>query len=105
MTTKRRSSRFQLPEFVIILGCKFSVSDVVLSDNTYGETDGTERTIKVDLHKHTSQEQVTSTLFHEMIHAVLHVSGQSELLRGKQEEALVVALEHGLMPNITLTAP
>lgn len=103
MTTKKRTPKFTLPTSLTIMGCQFAVYNASLGGDTYGETEGIERTIKVDLAKHHSQEQVASTLFHEVIHAVLHVSGQSELLKGKQEEALVVALEHGLSPIITLT--
>jgi hypothetical protein len=38
---------------------------------------------------------VNETFLHECIHAILHYSGQSAAI-GENEEALVVALEHGL---------
>lgn len=64
-----------------------------VSDNDdYGETDGHERKIRIKaalkgltLHR---------TIAHEALHAALHVSGQTELMSDRQEEALVVALEN-----------
>ena len=43
-----------------------------------------------------------STLIHEIIHAILCISGATELVTDKIEEALVCAIESGLKDIITL---
>jgi hypothetical protein len=40
-------------------------------------------------------------LFHESLHAILHLTAQSTLLSTAQEEAIVEALEMNLWPMIT----
>jgi hypothetical protein len=41
-----------------------------------------------------------SVLFHEVIHAAIYLSGNSEGLSSAREEGLVLALEHALFPLI-----
>jgi hypothetical protein len=41
-----------------------------------------------------------SVLLHESIHAILYLSGQSQLLDDDREESLVLALEYGLAPAL-----
>jgi len=74
-----------------ILGVPFEVVLADLEDGTYGETEGHAR--KIMINRNQPKNLVLSTLFHEAIHAVLHVSGHTELLTHQQEEALVIALE------------
>lgn len=50
--------------------------------------------------KHSSQAELDSTLFHELVHAALKITGLSELFAGKSEEALVVGLENAMVPVI-----
>ncbi len=49
-------------------------------------------------------EQLKSTLLHEAIHVILYSSGISQAFLGEeeQEEAAVLALEHGLAPLVEL---
>jgi ssRNA-specific RNase YbeY (16S rRNA maturation enzyme) len=50
-------------------------------------------------------KQLEDTLLHEIIHAILHISGLAFLLDDKSEEAVVRALEHGLSPLVKLNIP
>lgn len=77
-----------------ILGVPFEVVLADLEDGTYGETDGHAR--KILINRNQPKSLVMSTLFHEAIHAILHVTGHTELLTHQQEEALVIALESAL---------
>jgi len=69
-------------------------------EHVSGLTQGSDRKISVALAENPTEELRKSTSFHEIVHAVLYVTGQSELLTNEQEEALVIALEHGLMPHL-----
>jgi len=63
------------------------------SEDSHGETDGINRTIKLKLEDKTT---MLYTMIHEYTHAVLHVTGQTERLTEEHEESIVVALEHGM---------
>lgn len=91
-----------LPSEVTILGQSFTIVDKKLEEGNYGETCGASGKIEIDKTKHTSQELLDSTLLHEVIHGILYVSGQSEMLSEQQEEGLVIALENGLRNIISL---
>ena len=80
-----------LPSHIIILGQKFRIEVCDMDENDYGETLGYERLIKIS--KHQSKELVMHTLFHEAVHAALHVTGQTSLLSDNMEEAVVMAME------------
>lgn len=43
-----------------------------------------------------------STLLHECIHAILFITGQNETLEHEQEEAIVRAIEHGMVGLVKL---
>lgn len=43
-----------------------------------------------------SDEKWREHLLHEILHGIIHLSGQKERLEDDHEEALVVALENGL---------
>lgn len=95
-----------LPTKILICGVPFKIvyKDRIKSDSeelVYGQTFGHERRIEVARSAHDTEEQVRSTLLHECLHAILHVTGQSEGLSDNQEESLVVALENALGPVIT----
>lgn len=88
------------PEEVEILGHLFRIEYVYDlkddGDTLFGDTDVDEKIIKICTKRCITSAQLESTLMHEAIHAVLGVSGMAQLLKGDQEEALVIALEHGL---------
>lgn len=91
------------PNRVNIMGTEFTVKYAKLSGGDMGETKGNARIITID--PKLRGEELKSTTIHEIIHAILHVTGQAEILASygeHVEESLVVALEHGLTPMIEL---
>jgi hypothetical protein len=91
------------PTKVNVLGVPFSieyVADLKASDGdtVMGETLGEERTIRICTTKNKNQELVEAVILHEIIHAALYISGQTERLGDKHEESLVLALENALAP-------
>ena len=87
----------KLPKEIKVLGRTFEVKypKKVDKEDSYGETNGPERVIKI---RSTLSTSVTEdTLLHETIHAILYTAGISELLDEDKEEAIVVALENGLI--------
>ena len=92
-----------MSKIVPIMGIPFTVTDPVKvdkKDKHVGESEGSARTIKVK--KSLTPEVKTATLIHEILHSILYVSGQSERLTEEQEEALVLALEHGIVQVMEL---
>ncbi len=83
-----------------IMGTEFSISYGKLPNNELGETIGVERKIRIS--NKLSGEQLKSTIIHELLHAILYITGQSERLDHDFEEAIVIALEHGLTPLVDL---
>lgn len=92
------------PKSIYVLGHKFKMSyPKRISANTMGETVTHERTIKVD--STLKPEMFRSTYLHELIHAILGISGMADAINDAQlEEGIVIALEHGLMQHVTVTA-
>ena len=91
-------------ETIMVLGIPFNIQLVenVDKEDSYGETEGPERKIKI---KHSLNPSVReATTLHEICHAILYTAGVSEILEshdregreGKLEEAVVIALENGL---------
>lgn len=79
-----------------IMGKLFRILQVkqVDKEDSYGECDGPARTIKIKAG--IPPEAYDDTLMHEIIHAVLYLSGHSEGMAHDLEESLVLALETGL---------
>lgn len=48
----------------------------------------------IRIHQNQTIDEARATLFHEALHAALAISGQNEMLKEDQEEALVRLLEH-----------
>lgn len=95
---KRR--RPKLPVSVQVLGVPFDIEwNAPLSGDDYGETNVFARRIRVGQSCDTAEKRA-STLLHELIHAALGTAGHDEMLGDKAEEALVVCLEHALMPLV-----
>jgi hypothetical protein len=55
--------------------------------------------MREELRKHALRHSV---LLHEVTHAILCISGQSQIISHEQEEALCMALEYGLRPFFSL---
>jgi len=77
---------------------KFEYVDKISSEGEHlaGITHPSDRKIQVSTKDNESAELRESTALHEIIHGILYVTGQSELLTSEQEESIVVAIEHGL---------
>ncbi|MBA2680996.1 MAG: hypothetical protein H0U76_21695 [Ktedonobacteraceae bacterium] len=89
------------PRSVKVLGVKFRVKYVdglvnSKADALYGDCDGPGHTIRICTKLNKTPQACEATLMHEVIHAILYLTGQSELLSEDREEALVLSLENGL---------
>jgi Zn-dependent peptidase ImmA (M78 family) len=94
---KRAGRVPKLPKSLLISGHKFIVECSELEE-MYGDCDVQQRKIRINSSK--SSEKQWETLFHEVIHAILGISGHSELLKEDGEEALTRLLEHQLWPLV-----
>lgn len=76
--------------FSIVYKSTIKVDNEVVGGSCYGP----KREIEISLSESHTREELLETLWHEIIHAVLYVSGQSSTLNNDdQEEGIVVALE------------
>lgn len=96
-----------IPKFVSIAGHKLPVNLVskAVLEGDQGEWDHNEYVIRIakDLPLHLQW----STLYHEMTHATLYLTGWSDTLERKDvnEEGMVLAFEHFLVPAILALKP
>jgi len=88
-----------------ILGTEFTVDYVGIKqlsgtpdEDVHGETHGFQK--KILIRDSLTGDDLVSTLLHEYMHAILHVSGWTYALDEKHEEGVVSALESGLYPII-----
>jgi len=80
------------PSMVYPAGIPFRVRVEKLEEGNIGEMDGAARTISLSsLPEH--KPLLKETLLHEYIHAILYVSGISQILEDRVEEGIVIALE------------
>lgn len=101
-------TRVRRPAQLEILGVPFSVTwnkrDMpVDSREDCGETTAWEHKMQINSERCGDRATIDSTLLHEIIHAVLYLSGHHASLLGEdvnKEEGLVLALENGLYPVI-----
>ena len=91
-----------LPTKINIFGKTVSVVRVEMKDGEFGEYEQHKRIIKIN--KKSAQEEAFETLFHEAIHAALHISGLSAMLpvdkKVDLEEAIVTCLENAFSDAI-----
>jgi hypothetical protein len=79
-----------------ILGREYRIEYVSAAtlDGSHGDHDGDEGLIRVN---QTSQIAKKEIILHEVLHAILHEAGIGFILKSKLEEAIVRALENGLI--------
>lgn len=78
----------QMPEFFLVGGHKVDVEiDPKMGESLHGSY--LNKKIKIN----PFLNEIEQTLFHELIHAALDISGQSEHLTEEQEEAIVKSIE------------
>jgi hypothetical protein len=86
-----------MPRRVKICGIWFAVKYIDgLADGASGLMYGPTRQIHVCTALNDSKELLEATLLHEIVHAILYVSGQTQHLSSILEEGIVCALETGL---------
>lgn len=86
---------FKLPECLQVGGHTIKVKTGKLK-KAYAEYDTSSYTITVD--PETDPAKVEMYLFHELVHACMHISGVEQVLDIKQEEAICWSLQHMLFP-------
>lgn len=78
-----------------VLGEVYKVVVKRLDGDIHGTMDGDKKLIEID----TKSTDIRGTLVHETLHAILHEAGLRNVLEAGLEEAVVVALENGLMKS------
>lgn len=84
------------PLSVSIMGMDFQIRHPKKVDdgNAHGQTKGDEH--QIELCADLKEDAFERVLLHETMHGILYVSGITEILDERTEEAVVLALEHGL---------
>ena len=91
-----------LPKYIPIGGWKWKiklVSGLKEKEGAHGDTDIENRIIRIDAS--VPIEEQKQILFHECLHAVLFLGGQTEDISEEKEEALVRCIENLLWPSIS----
>lgn len=86
---------FKLPESVQI-GSQTILIRVAKLKDAFAEYNTETYTVTVD--PDTDPSRVEMYMFHELVHASLHVSGVDQVLELRVEEAICWALQHQLFP-------
>ena len=86
-----------VPKTLSILGQTIDIVQISMSEDSHGEADlDNHRIVLNEKYKDTNKV----TLIHELIHAAIGISGISEILTKKQEEAICRCLEYALLDYI-----
>lgn len=93
----------KVPVQITIGGKKIRIEypDVIPGDTAEegdlsGDTQVLVRRVRISKTQNKSPEDIISTLFHEILHVAIGLTGHSEVLKSGEEEALVYALENML---------
>ena len=81
-----------------ILGVPFLVEWADLASNTLGDCDCFVQRIRLSTRLLEDKEKARQVLRHEIVHAIMGVSGWGKALDDEQEEGLVTMFEYGLGP-------
>lgn len=96
--TAVKQPKLPLPEYLMVLGVRFRVEMVDTVDTedgaAVGETNGELRVIRIA--KSQDSRRQWTTLFHEFMHAVLHVIGYANESIHEVEEMIVQSSEHAV---------
>lgn len=86
------------PVQIEIFGRKLQIKYKMTSkEGNMGETERSDPpVITIFKDNHQTEEEVFTTVLHELFHASICISGQDELFTNEQEEALVTMLEKAL---------
>jgi hypothetical protein len=96
-----KKTRSKPSEVVLVLGVPFTINykaDIKDDRETLaGTCERTKHIINISTRENETQEQLESTLLHEILHGILYVSGHHAVIADEdKEEALVLALENGI---------
>lgn len=97
-----KQSAFKVPRSVMCCGVKITVkltSKLMFDGDDELHGCFCPETLTIHVSKHSD---IKSTLLHEMVHAILHVTGCSSRLTNSSEESIVTAIEYGLRDYFTL---
>jgi Zn-dependent peptidase ImmA (M78 family) len=86
---------FKLPDSVTVGGHEIKVKIGKLK-KAHAEYDSDSYTVTID--SDTPADRVEMYLFHELVHAALHIGGVDQSLKIEQEEAVCWSLQHLLFP-------
>lgn len=86
----------RVPAEVMVGGRKLRVEYVDSLEGGYGDLKMSDGLIRIAMDQHDTEEEVFSTLFHELTHYALWLTGHSEAWSDPIEEAVVTALENML---------
>lgn len=89
----------KLPKRIQLLGYRIRVIQKDIDE--HGLCDRESKTIIIN--ETDSLDVQLSTLFHEMLHMVLYLTGSGNLLTDKEEETIVSSIENGLWPLLRKT--
>lgn len=90
-----RKQKLPLPSELYCMGIKFRVEMVdSIEEDAVGETAGELRVIRID--KNQDSRRQWTTLFHEYMHACLHVIGYANESVPEIEEMIVQTTEHAV---------
>lgn len=94
------ASLSKIPTHIMILGKKIRTrKPKKLVDESGQELFGLFDHDKMIIYVSKSKDHnIHSTFLHEILHAILFISGHNETLEHEQEEAIIRAIEHGLYP-------
>lgn len=80
---------------VTVLGATYTIVDERLDPDLYGECKPGAKVISIN--RDANRKQKAETIFHEVLHAILYETGLNHILEDGHEEAIVRAMEHGLV--------
>ena len=89
-----RNKKNKRPDKIVIFGKTVSIIEKENFAN-FGESNLDD--LVITIRKGLDDKNFETTLLHEVIHVMLHISGWNELLEDNKEESLVRMLEHGLV--------
>lgn len=96
MAKRLKPKKQRRPRVVSILGVKVKVR--YISKELHDDSDQLHGAFNADTMEIfiSTKSDVSSVLLHEVCHALLYISGCSQRLSEKDEEAIVTAMEYGL---------
>lgn len=78
-----------------VMGHRIKIEHKSIDDESHGDYDRDKLVIRINPDSTADKD---STLFHEVIHSIMELSGLSEVLEDKLEEAITRCIERNLYP-------